>query len=368
MIIFRYLAKEVMLAFSAVAAVLLLIILSARFIYYLSRAASGRMNSDYLFALMGYQIPGFLLLLLPLAIFMGILLAYGRLYVDNEMTVLRACGMSSRRLMAYTMMPGLLVASLVAALSFSVAPWSAKNTEWILEKQKTLTEFDMLLPGRFMEADDRVTYTEALSDDLKTMDRVFIAHFDARDPRGRLTLLLAERGDQRLMEGTGSRYLELHDGYRYDLIPGDTDVRAIQYDTYGVKLPRNDKEIEISEVKALSTPRLYNGDREQTGELLWRISLPVMVPILVLLAIPLSRVNPRQGRYMRLLPAVVLYLLYLGGLLASSSAVASGRLDASLAMWPLHLFFLLLGLGLGWGGELLARLRFPGRALKGAAS
>ncbi|WP_426417115.1 LPS export ABC transporter permease LptF [Aestuariirhabdus sp. LZHN29] len=352
MIIFRYLAKEVMLAFSAVAGVLLLIILSARFIHFLSRAATGRLNSEYLFSLIGYQIPSFLLVLLPLAIFLGVLLAYGRLYVDNEMTVLRACGMSSRRLIAFSLFPGVLVTILVAALSLAVAPWGAKNAEWILAKQKTLTEFDMLLPGRFQSTGERVTYTERLSDDRKRMDGVFIASLGESGGEGRITLLLADEGAQRVVEETGSRYLELKQGYRYDLVPGEADLRQIRYERYGIKMPRGSDDIEISEVKALSTPRLYEEGLENRGELLWRISLPVMVPILVLLAVPLSRVNPRQGRYMRLVPSVIIYLVYLGGLLASNSAVADGRLDWQWAMWPLHLVFLLAAIVLNWGRDI----------------
>lgn len=355
MIIFRYLAKEVLLAFSAVAGVLLLIMLSSRFIHYLGRAASGRLNADYLFSLMAYQIPDFLLVLLPLGIFLGILLAYGRLYVDNEMTVLRASGMGPRRLLIYSFLPAVLVTAIVASLSLMIAPWGSQNTEWILAKQKNLTEFDMLLPGRFNHAAGRVTYVEHLSADRKQLDDVFIAALENTGGTKRVTLLVADEGFQQVIDETGSRYLVLQDGYRFDLSPGDVEQRTIKYEHYGIKMPRNDDTFDISEAKTLSTISLVNNfdaDAEYRAELLWRISLPVMVPILVLLAVPLSRVNPRQGRYMKLIPSIVVYLVYLGVLLASKSAVEDERLAWQWAMWPLHLFFFVAAVLLNWGGDL----------------
>ncbi|MEH6813731.1 MAG: LptF/LptG family permease, partial [Motiliproteus sp.] len=86
MIVFRYLLKEVLLTMLAVTGVVLIIIMSGRFISYLQDAAAGEITADVLFQLIGYRIPGFLELILPLGLFLGILLAYGRLYLDNEMT------------------------------------------------------------------------------------------------------------------------------------------------------------------------------------------------------------------------------------------------------------------------------------------
>ena len=122
MIVFRYLSREVLLTLSAVSAVLLVIIMSGRFVKYLAQAASGALDPGSLFLIMGFRLPGFLQLILPLGLFLGILLAYGRLYLESEMTVLSATGMSQQRLLGMTMAPAALVALLVAWLSLSLAP------------------------------------------------------------------------------------------------------------------------------------------------------------------------------------------------------------------------------------------------------
>ncbi len=149
MIVFRYLSREVLVTMSAVSAVLLVIIMSGRFIKYLAQAAQGLLDPGSLFLIMAFRIPGFLQLILPLGLFLGILLAYGRLYLESEMTVLSATGMSQKRLLGYTMAPALLVAILVAWLSLFLAPQGINQFALLLNKQDTLTEFDTLVPGRF---------------------------------------------------------------------------------------------------------------------------------------------------------------------------------------------------------------------------
>ena len=63
---------------------------------------------------MFFKLPSFFELILPLSLYIGILLSFGRLYADSEMVVLRACGMSPGRL-ATLLMPVTLVISLVVS-------------------------------------------------------------------------------------------------------------------------------------------------------------------------------------------------------------------------------------------------------------
>ena len=79
--LFRYLAKEVLVSTAAVTLILLLVILSGRIFNYLGRVAEGRMSFDFLFILLGLHVPSFIQVILPLAFFLSLLLAYGRLYI-----------------------------------------------------------------------------------------------------------------------------------------------------------------------------------------------------------------------------------------------------------------------------------------------
>ncbi|MNZ27156.1 Lipopolysaccharide export system permease protein LptF [compost metagenome] len=349
MIIFRYLSREVLVTLSAVSAVLLVIIMSGRFIKYLAQAAQGLLDPGVLFMIMGLRLPGFLQLILPLGLFLGILLAYGRLYLESEMSVLSAAGMSRQRLLAYSMAPAALVALLVGWLSLGLAPQGVARVEQVLNSQDALTEFDTLVPGRFqaLKSGSRVTYTERLTEDGQELGGVFISELrlsrDGDKQRG-ISVLVAERGRQEIRPD-GSRYLILENGYRYDGKPGQADYRAIQYDRYGVLLPKPEVASEMNEREGIPTVELFGSDNPRLqAELQWRLSLPLLVFVVTVLAVPLSRVNPRQGRFLKLLPAILLYMAYLALLIAMRGQLDKGRLPAALGLWWVHGLFLAVGL------------------------
>ena len=350
MIVFRYLSREVLLTLSAVSAVLLVIIMSGRFIKYLAQAASGLLDPGSLFLIMGYRLPGFLQLILPLGLFLGILLSYGRLYLESEMTVLSATGMSQQRLFCMTLFPATLVALVVAWLSLSLAPQGANQFQLLLNKQDALTEFDTLEPGRFQALRDgtRVTYTESMSDDRVNLGGVFISqkNISSNNKDRGISVLVAERGRQEIRPD-GNRYLILDNGYRYDGSPGQADYRAIKYDEYGVLLPKPEVSDEVTDRDAMPTRTLIGSDDiRMRAELQWRMSLPLLVFIVTLMAVPLSRVNPRQGRFLKLLPAILLYMAYLSILIAARGALDKGKIPAVFGLWWVHGIFLSIGLGL----------------------
>ncbi|EQM67856.1 lipopolysaccharide export system permease protein [Pseudomonas alcaligenes] len=350
MIVFRYLSREVLVTLSAVSAVLLVIIMSGRFIKYLAQAAQGVLDPGVLFLIMGFRLPGFLELILPLGLFLGFLLAYGRLYLDSEMTVLAATGMSQQRLMAYSLAPATLVALLVAWLSLGLAPQGVAQVARILNEQDALTEFDTLVPGRFqtMKNGTRVTYTESLSADRGELGGVFISEkrLSQNNKERGIGVLVAEKGSQ-VIHKDGSRYLILENGYRYDGNPGKADYRAIKYETYGILLPKPEISGEIGEREAIPTSELIGSDNPRyQAELQWRLSIPLLVFVVTLLAVPLSRVNPRQGRFLKLLPAILLYMAYLSLLIAARGQLDKGKIPMALGLWWVHGMFLLVGLSL----------------------
>lgn len=350
LIVFRYLAREVFTTLAAVSTVLLVIIMSGRFIKYLAQAAQGLLDPGVLFLIMGYRIPGFLQLILPLGLFLGILLAYGRLYLESEMTVLTATGMSQSRLLGYTLIPALLIAVLSGLLSFSLTPMGVREVAAILQDQDALTEFDTLVPGRFQSMKDgaRVTYTEDLANGREELRGVFISDLgkDSKGQDNKISILTAPSGHQQIRED-GSRYLILEDGWRYDGNPGEADYRMVSYETYAILLPKPSVGLASSARESMRTSELLASDvpRMKT-ELHWRLSIPVLAFVVTLLAVPLARVNPRQGRFLKLLPAIFLYMAYLGLLIAMRDALDKGRMPVALGMWPVHALFLLIGLGL----------------------
>lgn len=323
----------------------------------MAEAAEGRIANEVLFMLMLYKLPNFIELILPLGLFLGILLAYGRLYLDNEMAVLNACGFSQKQLVGFTLIPIACTALAVGVLSLWVGPWGMKNSEQILFEQQNQSAFETLAPGRFHNArgQNQVIYVENLSRDRRRMENLFIV---SQEPE-KIVLVAAKSGVRKIDPELGIQYMELRHGHRYEGFPGRAGFRVIEYETYKVKLDEPDISKEVQKVLAMPTTTLA---RQSTplanAELQWRISLPLLVPIVALMAIPLSRVNPRQGRYLKMFPAILLYLAYLTLLGGGKSALENGQLPQALGLWPVHLLFLAIAVLLNlWPGLKLRRLR-----------
>lgn len=351
MIIFRYLCRELLGATLAVSAVLLLMVMSGRFVKYLAEAAAGDLSAGILFSLMGYRLPGFLELVIPLGFFVGILLAYGRLYIESEMTVLHACGFSERQLLRYTLVPALLVAAFVASMSLYLTPTGIERTSHLLTADKTRNEFDHLVPKKFVATggDRAVYYAADLSDDKSTMHDVFLAELG--NSRGNMEtdhqiVTVAREGVQKIDPETGLRYLVLRDGYRYEGIPGQSDYRQMAFASYEVLLDIPRLRSKASEkLQSMSTAALWKSDSpRERANLHWRFSLPVLVLVVAILAVPLSRTNPRQGRYAKMIPAVLLYIIYLVALQGVRGAIEDGKIEHAWAIWLVHPPFLILGL------------------------
>lgn len=346
MIIFRYLAREVLTTMAAVSLILLAIIMSGRFVGYLAEAASGKLDAAVLLTLMGYRLPSFLELILPLGLFIGILLAYGRLHVESEMTVLAACGMSERRLLAYTLAAATAVAVVVGAFSLYLSPLGVRASELLLAEQRSRTEFETLKPGRFHKLSDGagVSYVEELDENSRELARVFLAGTGATGDT--YSVITASRGSTLPPDADGRRYLQLSDGQQYTSAPGSLEMEAVAFDTYRQLVPVADVLPQKATDSASTLALLDDPSNAGRAALVWRLSLPLLVLIVALLAVPLSRTRPRSGRYAKLIPAILLYLVYLVSSNAARGMLEEGTAPFAGILWAVHGGFLLLGLTL----------------------
>lgn len=344
MIIFRYLCREILSATTAVCVILLLVLMSGRFVKYLAKAVAGDMDSNSIFAMIGYRIPSFLELTLPLAFFLAVLLSFGRLYVQNEMSVLKACGVSERRLMGYTLIIASVFALVTGWLSLSVSPSGMAKAEALFDAEKSRSELDKLMPKKFysLSGGKGVTYAEAVTED-RELDEIFLAMTAGSDENSdrRLILVLAEKGRQQQAENSRERYLVMESGYRIEGVPGQNDYQITRFEEYGSRLEDSQPSIRKAKTDAMQTSLLLgSSDPELQATLQWRLSIPLMVLVVTILAVPLSRTNNRQGRYGKLLPAIALYFTYLVALNGMRGALESGAIPIYVTLLPVHGLYL----------------------------
>ena len=348
MILFRYLAKEVLSAMAAISFVLLLIILSGKFAKLLAEAAAGDIDASVLFTIIGFMSLRFLELILSLGLFIGILFAFGRLYVDSEMTVMSACGISEVQLLKYTFWFSLPVAMTVSVISFYLAPKGYQVTHQIMQEQKSRTQFETIKPARFigLQGGKGVSYTGKVSDDKTELYNVFVALPRVEEGSEDSAIIVAQKGRTRVDESTGRKYLVLENGRRYVGTPTQLDYQMVEFKEYHHLVPERvfslskEKETEGYNLVQL----LQDDSHEAKVSLHWRASLPVLVMITAFLALPLSRTQPRQGRYGKLLPGILIYVSYVVFLQSVSNELEDKPELPMILLWSVHMLYLSLAL------------------------
>jgi lipopolysaccharide export system permease protein len=344
MIILRYLSKELLQSTFAVTFVLMIVIMSGRFVKYLAQAARGEFDTAVLFSIMFYRLPGFVELILPLGFMVGILMAYGRLYSDQEMTVLSSCGMSQKRLLTYTYIIGFVIALITGMCSLWLSPLGLQKAEAIIQQQKNRNEFETMKAKSFQisRTGKTVTYTEEQSRD-GVLEEVFVSTMNVAANEDIVTLR-AKSAVKRQLESYQKDYLQFNEGVRFEGRPGENGYRVTQFKEYGV-VTKEPEVLELSnrKVDMLSTPSLLQQNSiEAKSTLQWRFSSPMLIIAVTLLGVAMSYTTPRRGRYAMLFPAIVLYLIYLMVLNAARDAVNNQSLSLLPGLWLVHIVFLLL--------------------------
>jgi lipopolysaccharide export system permease protein len=357
----RYLKKEIFYSMITVTSVMVFIFVCNRLVRFLQFLAQGKYGPGFLTHLVLLQVPILFGLFLPLGLFLGILLSYGRLYADSEMTVMLACGMSRRQLLRITMKITAAVAVVVAILVFFINPYISARQDKLLDIIRTKTVFQTILPGQFQASNQgqKVFYIKSMSSDRSELNGLFVAEQLPPQPLPKSktksgaptlslpawTVLYAKSGYQKVDLKTNAHFMVAVNGYRYKGVPGEKNFETTKFQQYGFHLPTPD--LSKLTLKASSLPswellKLAWFNRQDMAELQWRLSMPLTALILGLLAVPLSRVKPRHGRFARVWLAILIYIVYANMLFITRDWVADGTIPAWLGMWWVHLILFIV--------------------------
>ena len=335
MIIHRYLNKEVGQTWLAVSTVLLVIILSSVLVRFLREAAAGALSGEAVFYLLGLKVLIYMELLLPVAFFLAVMLALGRWYRDNEMGALAACGVSPMSLYKPLLWLAVPLAVAMAVLALYVAPWAARLGYQISERLEKSPGLSAVIAGRFKEVGNGrlVFYVERVSKDRERMHNIFIQS----RRHGTLNLLSAASAYQTVDQKTGERFVVMLNGYRYEGLPGQANFKIVRFAKQVLRIPRQGNERVQYRSDAASTAALWRArTKGDMAELEWRISMPLSALLLTLLAVPLGRSSPRQGRYGQLVAAILVYVVYVNMLGVAQVWIEHGNISPRLGVWWVH--------------------------------
>jgi len=337
--------RELLAVFFVTTLLLLLVGVGGRFIGYLQEAVLGKYAAEVLFTLISLRLPEFLQLTIPFAFFLAVVLTTSRWYADHEMAAIIASGSSPAKLIVWVLFSGLVLASLVAGLSFVITPGASRALETLFSEQRLAREFEGITPGVFhsFSRGKRVTYSERLSSDKSELSEVFLSE---QRSSGAEVLIWAEKGTQYFDENTGSRFLLLKNGLRYEGIPGTAEYRVVEFTALSQRVDTSSlKPQKKLRVDGLSTKALLQSlTRENSAEFHWRLSLPLMTVIGGLCGFVVSRVRPGAGRFARILPGLLVIMTYYLLLLVTRNLLDTGGLAQVIGFWPVHALFFLGGL------------------------
>ncbi|WP_150540044.1 LPS export ABC transporter permease LptF [Actinobacillus vicugnae] len=358
MILSRYLTKEIFKSQLAILFILLLMFFSQQLITVLNSAVSGKVPTDLVLSLLGLGMPALAQFMLPLSLFVALLLTLGRFYSESEITVMRACGIGQSLLTKVALFLSIFTTALAIYNVFWLTPWAINKQSEMLAEAKSNPRFSALSAGQFMTAGGYVLFIENINNEQNKLNDIYVFQPD-QQKKNRPSVVVAESGQLQGLPN-GDQILTLKNSTRYEGTANVADFRISHFDNYQAYLgyqnvDSNEKLVQRADFNKLMT----DSSNEAKAELQWRFALIFAVPLMALLAVPMSNVNPRQGRFAKVIPAVLLYLIYF--LLQSSlkSSGASGKLDATLLMPLVSIAFFVLAMIMNfWDTKWMSAIRY----------
>jgi len=359
----RYLLRDILQALASVLIVLLLIILSGQLARFLKNAATGEWPADMVMPMLGLTAVNHITLILPMAVFLAVILAVGRLYSDSEMTIIAGCGISTLQLYRPLGLLALILAIVLSIFSFFILPETRRTADYLEDRAEKTSEITGISAGRFQESGDgkRVIYVQGVDDEREEVENIFI-HSRSN---GQMNLLTAKSAYQYKEEGTGDTLIMMNDGFRYTGQPGETDFRVTRYDSHWIRTTEGRQGRTRHTIQTKPTGELIGSSNSfERAELHWRIAMILSPVLFTFLGLPLGRLHHREGRYGRIMIGVLVYIIYFKLLRLGHVMLERQSIPAWLGMWWVHAGLLAY---LGWtlfnesrvrSGTWLARWRF----------
>ena len=341
MIIIRYLVRETLKSQLAILFILLLIFFCQKLVRILGAAVDGDIPTNLVLSLLGLGVPEMAQLILPLSLFLGLLMTLGKLYTESEITVMHAVNV------------------------MWAGPWSSRHQDEVLAEAKANPGMAALAQGQFQQASDgsAVLFIENVNGNR--FSDVFLAQLR---PRGnaRPSVVVADTGELSLRKD-GSQVVTMNQGTRFEGTAMLRDFRITDFKNYQAIVGHQAVASDPNDTEQMDMRTLWHTDTDRArAELHWRFTLVATVFIMALMVVPLSVVNPRQGRVLSMLPAMLLYLVFFLLQTSIKSSGGKGKMDPMVWMWAVNLLYFALAVLLNLWDTVPMR-RFRARFNKGAA-
>lgn len=351
----RYILREVVAAWLLVTGVLLVILLANQVAAVLERAAVNQFPQGVVLELIWLGTLQNLSVLVPFGLLLGVVLTFGRLYHDSEMAAALACGVRPSTFYFPIAMLAVVVTGLLAWLTLVLAPQATARTMSLRSAAVRAGQFAPIAPGKFRTFGGRsaVVYAEEVNSD-GTLRNVFVEF----NVGSRVEVAVADRARHTVTPDGLTHTITLYDGERFEGVPGNPEWRIVRFAEHVIPVQVPLAADIVKNLDARPSAELFrSAEPMKRAELHWRIALPMMCVVLTLIAVPLSRLSPRQGRFARLWLAIVIYLIYSNLISAGKAWLARGTVPEALGLWWVHALVVLVAVVVVAAPRQIARLR-----------
>src|SRR5271169_2503598 len=338
----RYVLREVIQTWLAVTGVLVAILVSNQLSRVLGQAADNQYGRHVVFDLIALGAIMNLSVIVPVGLLLAVVLTLGRMYHDSEMAALQACGFGPTRLLLPLFCFAAVIAVGLGWLVFVQVPQADTQVQLLRQSAIKEAQFGQLDAGLFrsFSGGDAVFYAERVDQD-GILHNVFVQ----RESAGRIEVALADTATYSKASANGMHLVTLFNGRRYEGVPGRHDFRVIEFREHGIPIA-TPEDVRGPEDPDAKPTRALLGSQEPSdiAQLQFRASTPLMALVLTLVAVPLSKLRPRQGRYAKVGFAIVLYFVYSNLLSASKVWLEKNDLPPVIGVWWVHAAALALGI------------------------
>jgi lipopolysaccharide export system permease protein len=331
------------LFFNSLSTILILsgIVVAQRGVVVFRLASKGIIPNDSILTILVFSLLKYLPILLTLTLFLTILLTLSRWFRDSEMMIWFSSGLGLTSFIRPILFFSLPIILLIGFLSLYLSPWATQKSEEYKAGLKNRDELATISPGSFKESKskDRVFYVEGFGDLGSKVKNVFVQS----EQNGKLGIIVSNEGS-RVSTNTDDEYIVLKKGKRYEVNHENNNFTEIKFSDYGFlvekKLPPI---IDVNQVEAMPTLLLLmtKGNRE-IAEFVWRVSLPISGIVLIILAIPLSFINPRSGRSVNIIIAIMIFAIYNNLMGVTQSYINLGKLNPYIGGSIVHLLIIMI--------------------------
>lgn len=354
----RYILSQTFKPLLIAILIALLILLTERMVRLLELTLGAKSSMGLLFEMLSYLVPHYLGTAIPIAFFLGIIIAFNKMSLDSEIDALFAAGAGLHQQVRPVMALSLLILVITALLFGYLQPHGRYAFRSLVYQLRNIDLYYLMEEGVFTEIGKHTLMLETLDRNSRYFKQVFI--FEDRGKKG-MMVVTAQEGTITASEEGQQAILKLKYGRQFQLdSPGlnagstwTSDKSANFADFEEVSTPigsagsrlfrsrgQDERELTLIELwENLDTPPEDTTRERMTAELHMRLIRIISLPLLPLLAVPFALSRRRSDRFYRIALGLVILIIYNEIVKLGETSVDRGNTTVLIGLWMPFMVF-----------------------------